>query len=131
METTGVYGRDLAHFLVQQRLLVSVVNPAQIHAFGRTELNRAKTDKADARLIARYCQMRRPAPWAPLAAWKLSFAVRIHSASGTITPQIGATSSIVFWLHKSNNHIFNKMPITRNMACFLQGNYVYQEEMAW
>ena len=67
METTGVYGRDLAHFLVQQQLLVSVVNPAQIHAFGRTELNRAKTDKADARLIARYCQMHRPAPWAPPA----------------------------------------------------------------
>nr|NDU41956.1 transposase [Acidithiobacillus ferrianus] len=67
METTGVYGRDLAHFLVQQQLLVSVVNPAQVHAFGRTELNRAKTDKADARLIARYCQMHRPAPWAPPA----------------------------------------------------------------
>ena len=67
METTGVYGRDLANFLVQKQLLVSVVNPAQIHAFGKTELNRAKTDKADARLIARYCRMHRPAPWAPPA----------------------------------------------------------------
>lgn len=67
METTGACGRDLAHFLVQKQLLVSVVNPAQIHAFGKTELNRAKTDKADARLIARYCRMHRPAPWAPPA----------------------------------------------------------------
>lgn len=67
METTGIYGRDLARFLAQQQLLVSVVNPAQIHAFGRTELNRAKTDKADARLIARYCQMHRPSPWVPPA----------------------------------------------------------------
>ncbi|MBU2860914.1 IS110 family transposase [Acidithiobacillus ferrooxidans] len=67
METTGIYGRDLANFLVQKQLLVSVVNPAQIHAFGKTELNRAKTDKADARLIARYCRMHRPAPWAPPA----------------------------------------------------------------
>lgn len=65
METTGAYGRGLARFLTQQNLLVSVVNPAQIHAFGKTELVRAKTDKADARLIARYCQMHRPAHWVP------------------------------------------------------------------
>jgi len=65
MEATGAYGRNLARFLAQQQLLVSVVNPAQIHAFGKTELIRAKTDKADARLIARYCRMHRPAPWAP------------------------------------------------------------------
>jgi transposase len=67
METTGAYGRALARFLAQQQLLVSVVNPAQIHAFGKTELTRAKTDKADARLIARYCRMHRPAPWVPPA----------------------------------------------------------------
>jgi transposase len=51
----------------QQQLLVSVVNPAQIHAFGKTELTRAKTDKADARLIARYCRMHRPPAWVPPA----------------------------------------------------------------
>ena len=67
METTGVYGRGLVRFLAQQNLLVSVVNPAQIHAFGKTELVRAKTDKADARLIARCCQMHRPPPWIPPA----------------------------------------------------------------
>ena len=67
MEATGAYGRNLARFLARQQLLVSVVNPAQIHAFGKTELTRAKTDKADARLIARYCQMHRPAAWVPPA----------------------------------------------------------------
>ena len=61
MEATGAYERGLVRFLAQQQLLVSVVNPAQIHAFGKTELTRAKTDKADARLIARYCRMHRPA----------------------------------------------------------------------
>ena len=59
METTGVYGRDLARFLAQQQILISVVNPAQIHAFGKTELTLAKTNKADAWLIARYCRMHR------------------------------------------------------------------------
>jgi transposase len=67
MEATGAYGRNLARFLAQQQLLVSVVNPAQIHAFGKTELTRAKTDKADARLIARYCRMHRPVAWVPPA----------------------------------------------------------------
>ncbi|WMT46210.1 MAG: IS110 family transposase [Acidithiobacillus caldus] len=67
MEATGAYGRNLARFLAQQQLLISVVNPAQIHAFGKTELTRAKTDKADARLIARYCRMHRPAAWVPPA----------------------------------------------------------------
>ncbi len=46
---------------------MSVVNLTQIHAFGKTELTRAKTDKADARLIARYCQMHHPATWTPPA----------------------------------------------------------------
>ena len=68
MESTGVYGRSLARFLSQQNLFLSVVNPGQIHAFGKTELTRAKTDKADARLIARYCQLHRPPAWiAPTA----------------------------------------------------------------
>ena len=67
LEATGAYGRNLARFLAQQQLLVSVVNPAQIHAFGKTELTRTKTDKADARLIARYCRMHRPAAWVPPA----------------------------------------------------------------
>ena len=67
METTGAYGRDLARFLAYHKLWVSVVNPAQIHAFGKTELVRAKTDKADARLIARYCKTHNPAQWIPPA----------------------------------------------------------------
>lgn len=34
MEATGAYDRNLARYLSQQQLLVSVVNPAQIPAFG-------------------------------------------------------------------------------------------------
>ncbi|MBU2754824.1 IS110 family transposase [Acidithiobacillus sp. CV18-2] len=66
-EATGAYGRNLARFLVQQRILISVVNPAQIHAFSKTELARVKTDKADSRLIAPYCRMHRHAAWVPPA----------------------------------------------------------------
>ncbi len=44
---------------------VSVVNPARIKAFAQTHAARAKTDKADAALIARFCLMHQPEPWSP------------------------------------------------------------------
>lgn len=65
MEATGAYSLPLAEFLVKQGYGVSVVNPAKIHAFGKSELNRAKTDKADAKLIARYAALMQPALWTP------------------------------------------------------------------
>lgn len=66
MEATGHYGEALATFLVEHTIRVSVVNPAQIQAFGKAELNRTKTDKSDAKLIARFCQLHQPPAWQPL-----------------------------------------------------------------
>lgn len=65
MEATGAYGVPLAECLVAQGFRVSVVNPAKIAAFAKSELSRAKTDKADAKLIARYCAVMRPPAWTP------------------------------------------------------------------
>lgn len=65
MEATGAYSIPLADFLVGEGYAVSVVNPTKIHAFARTELGRAKTDKADAKLIARFMQEKKPPPWNP------------------------------------------------------------------
>jgi len=69
MEATGRYGEALAMFLHQRGCWVSVVNPARVKAFGRSELLRTKTDKADAALIARFVQSAHTTlrPWAPLA----------------------------------------------------------------
>ncbi len=65
MEATGAYSLPLAEFLLDQGFAVSVVNPAKIHAFGKSELSRAKTDKADAKLIARYALYAQPPLWVP------------------------------------------------------------------
>lgn len=65
LEATGHYGQALAYFLVKQGSTVSVVNPAAIRAFARTELSRTKTDKADAARIARYCRLHKPPAWTP------------------------------------------------------------------
>jgi transposase len=63
MEATGSYSLPLADFLINQGYAVSVVNPAKIHAFGKSELSRTKTDKADAKLIARYALSAQPPLW--------------------------------------------------------------------
>lgn len=63
MEATGVYWEAIAEYLAGRGMTVSVVNPAQIKAFGASKMVRTKTDKVDAKLIAEFCFERRPEPW--------------------------------------------------------------------
>jgi transposase len=65
LEATGPYSEDLALYLHQQGHTVSIVNPAQIKAFGQSELLRNKDDRPDAGLIRRFCEKQRPAAWTP------------------------------------------------------------------
>ena len=65
MEATGCYGDALATYLYGQGFTVSVVNPAQIKSLSGAQLKRAKTDKADATLIAQFYLQMNPAPWTP------------------------------------------------------------------
>jgi transposase len=63
MEATGTYWEAVAEYLAGCGTTVSVVNPAQIKAFGQSRLVRTKTDKVDAKLIAGFCHERHPEPW--------------------------------------------------------------------
>ena len=63
MEATGVYWEAVAEYLAALGMRVSVINPAQIKAFGASRMVRTKTDKVDAKLIAAFCFERCPAPW--------------------------------------------------------------------
>lgn len=65
MEATGVYHQQLSQFLYGKGCQVSVVNPLVIKRYGQMNLKRAKTDKADAKLIAEYAMERRPKAWRP------------------------------------------------------------------
>ena len=67
MEATGVYWEGIAQFLSTQGFTVSVVNPAQIKAYGASRLARTKTDAVDARLIADFCAERNPPAWQPFS----------------------------------------------------------------
>jgi transposase len=68
LEATGTYGEEVAQALHDADHTVSVVNPARIVAYARSQLARNKTDQADAALIARFCQKEQPAAWTPPSA---------------------------------------------------------------
>ena len=65
LEATATYGEALALFLHQQGHRVSIVNPARIKGFAQCQLQRNKTDKLDATLIARFCASQQPELWTP------------------------------------------------------------------
>lgn len=63
MESTGPYSFGIAAFLADEGLLVSVENPRFVKRWGEGTRHQNKTDRADARLIARYARAVSPAPW--------------------------------------------------------------------
>jgi transposase len=65
MEASGPYYLRLATYLHLQGVKVSVVNPLVIKRFSQMRLLRAKTDKADAKMIAEYGKAENPEPWCP------------------------------------------------------------------
>jgi transposase len=77
LEATGRYGQAITRFRYDQAFSVSVVNPRRIKAYGESLLQRNKTDKSDAWLIADFCRTQQPRLWQPpdpatdtLQAWQ-------------------------------------------------------------
>src|SRR5450755_3583885 len=70
LEATSVYSAGIALYLFEHGATVFRVNPAAVHDFMGSELRRAKTDKADAILIAEFAwaKAERLEPWKPLPA---------------------------------------------------------------
>ena len=54
MEATGAHHEALASWLHAEGYRVCVLNPAQVAYYARSQLQRVKTDKVDAKLIAEY-----------------------------------------------------------------------------
>ena len=65
MEATSCYWQNLATFLHEQGLQVSVINPAQIKAYAKARGLRNKSDHVDADLIARFVEAQKPGLWTP------------------------------------------------------------------
>ncbi len=67
LEATGQYGEAVSEYLFERGHQVSMMNPARIKRYGESKLHRNKTDKADAALIAEFCQKEKPSLWQPLS----------------------------------------------------------------
>ncbi len=65
LEATGSYWVALAVSLHAAGYGVSVVNPAQVHAWAKSLPRRSKTDALDAQVLAQFAAERRPALWTP------------------------------------------------------------------
>jgi transposase len=68
LEATGSYSEAVALFLHEQGHRVSIVNPLRIKGYAGANLQRNKTDRLDARLIASFCQTQEPSEWIPPSA---------------------------------------------------------------
>jgi len=56
MEATGYYHYQLAYFLQEKKVKVSVENPLSVKRFIQMKLSKIKTDKSDSKLICEYAQ---------------------------------------------------------------------------
>lgn len=66
MEATGRYHEPLAYILFDHKVLTSIVLPNRIKNFAHSLNEYSKTDPIDARIIARYVTLHRPAAWSPV-----------------------------------------------------------------
>jgi len=65
MEATGCYHQQLALFLFDKSIRVTVMNPLVIKRFIQMKLNQIKTDKSDAKMICQYGQEQDMELWHP------------------------------------------------------------------
>lgn len=71
LEASSVYFLGMAKFFhAQKGVVVSVVNPAQVKAYGQARLVRTKTDRVDALIIAYFTFAMKPRPWSPPAPYE-------------------------------------------------------------
>jgi len=69
MEYTGSYYNQLALFLYENKIAVSVINPLVIKRYIQMKLQHNKTDKSDAKMIVRYAQEQNMSRWQPLPGY--------------------------------------------------------------
>jgi transposase len=109
MESTGKYGNDLALFLYNENDVVSIVNPARIKYFMKSQLARNKTDSIDAKHIRHYCELFNPSPWEPLSVELQelqSLVKRVDTLNNTLLQEQNRLEKVEFTVKSSlDNHI--------------------------
>jgi transposase len=85
VEATASYHQRLTSRLQAHEIYVSVLNPAQVSYFVKSQHQRNKTDKADALWLAVYAKERQPAPSLTANPFRQSLAREIEALTRDIT----------------------------------------------
>ena len=101
MEYTGSYYQQLAVFLFNKGVNVSVINPLVIKRFIQMKLQHNKTDKSDAQMIALYAQNQSVKRWEPKPK-HLEECKAIHSTIALYLKQSTALKNILHSLESKN-----------------------------
>ncbi len=78
LEATGSYSDAVALDLFARGYTLSVLNPAVLVDYRRSQNIRSKTDKLDAHLLARYAQEKQPRAYKPLPAEIVTLRALLH-----------------------------------------------------
>lgn len=101
LEATGTYYYKLVHYLHEQNKIVYVVNPLAAKNYRGAMLNRVKTDKQDAIMLAQMGKTQELRQWMPeptdIAEMRqlITFMDQLHKQKTQITNQIEAYSQMV------------------------------------
>ena len=85
LEATGAYHQPLLKALQEHKHRVSVLNPAQVSYFVKSQHRRNKTDKADAAWLAVYIKERQPLPSVVPSPVRQSLARELEALSDDLT----------------------------------------------
>lgn len=85
LEATSSYHQHLVQALQEVGLSISVLNPAQVSYFVKSNYRRNKTDKADALWLALYLKERQPLPTPPVTNLLSSLAREIQALTNDLT----------------------------------------------
>lgn len=87
LESTGVYGLELALALDRAGFEVMIANPRASANFAKATLQRSKTDRLDAAMLLAFCEQMRFQPWQAPSPSQLQLRTimrRVHVLMGTI-----------------------------------------------
>jgi transposase len=96
MESTGSYSENIAEFLYNSGLKISVINPLQIKSFRTSKMVRQKTDKSDAEIIAKFCLQNNPTLWIP----KSRENKELHEINQRLNSLNGEMNKLIFSFEK-------------------------------
>lgn len=94
LEATSSYWQQVTNFFYNKGFQISVENPAKIFYFSKAVLARAKTDKKDALLIAKYCQALKPSLYVPASSEVLKLKKLVDILKITKIKKVSETTRI-------------------------------------